>query len=251
MLLIQRALACLVLMLFVSLSAVAQPGNVPRYQFGIGAGALIYQGDLSPERLGAYKTPRLSVNLMASRILSPSFSVRANLLFGGLRAADSNYVDPEWRRHRNFRFRTSVVEISITPEWNILGRNYQERGFAPYLFAGIGYSFLNIKRDHSGYDAAYFGEDSPLTAALAEDAAVEPPRGILHIPVGVGLRYNFSDRLGVQAESAYRIFSTDYLDGYSKAANPELGDRYHGHSLSLLFRLGKRNTLDCPPALGY
>lgn len=235
-----RLLLCIAVAFYVPFTVKAQYINVPRYQFGVGAGALIYQGDLSPEKFGAYKSPRLSVNLMASRLLSPSFAIRANLLVGGLRGSDANYDDPEWRQHRNFQFRSSVVELSVTPEWNILGRNYQSKGFSPYVFAGVGYSFLRIRRDYSGYDGAYFGDGSPILAGLAEDEAVDPPRGIFHVPIGVGFRYYFSDKWGVQAESTYRAFSNDYVDGFSRSANPDKGDSYHGHSISLLFRLGKK-----------
>ncbi len=240
----------LLAILFLSSSSThAQFSNVPRWQFGLGAGMLIYQGDLSPEQFGAYKSPRLSLNLMAARLLSPSWALRGNLVLGGLRASDANYEEPEWRQERNFQFRSSVVELSLTPEWNILGRNYDSRGLAPYLFAGIGFSFLNIRRDYSQFNTAYFGDGSPILTGLAEDESVNPPRGLFSVPVGVGLRYQFSDRWGLQAESTYRFVDTDYLDGFSRAANPEKGDSYHGHSISIVYRLGKKNTLDCPPAL--
>lgn len=242
-------LYCLAITFCLPFSTKAQQWNVPRYQFGIGAGALIYQGDLSPGQFGAYKSSRLSLNLIASRLLSPSFSVRANLTGGGLRADDADYQDPEWRQHRNFQFRSTVVELSVTPEWNILGRNYHTKGIAPYVFAGVGYSFLRIRRDYSNFDVGYFGDGSPILTGLAEDEAENPPRGLLHIPIGVGARYYFSDKWGVQFETTYRAFSNDYVDGFSRAANPRHGDSYHGHSITLLFRPGKKNTLDCPPAL--
>lgn len=247
-----RGTACLLVWaMLLPVAAFSQFSNVPKYQFGIGGGFLVYQGDLTPERLGAYRSPRFSVNLMASRLFSPSIALRANLVLGGLRASDANYQQPEWRQHRNFDFKSSVVELSLTPEWNILGKNYDERGLAPYVFAGIGYTFLNVKRDYSQFDVAYFGDGSPLIPALEQDAAVDPPRGQFSIPVGVGLRYFFSDRLGLQAESTYRPLNTDYLDGFSQAANPDRKDSYHGHSISVLFRFGRKNRLDCPPVARY
>lgn len=247
-----RGIACLLFsaILFPT-SSFSQYTNVPKYQFGVGAGFLVYQGDLTPEQVGAYRSPRLSVNLMASRLLTPSFALRANLVLGGLRSSDSNYANPEWRQHRNFGFRSSVVELSLTPEWNILGKNYSEKGLSPYIFAGIGYSFLRVRRDYSQFDVAYFGDGSEILNGLAVDEAVDPPRGQFSVPVGIGLRYFFSDRIGLQAESTYRLINTDYLDGFSEAANPDRKDSYHGHSISVVFRFGRKNTLDCPPSLGY
>src|SRR5688500_17767030 len=129
--------------------------NAPKFQFGIGVGTFIYQGDLTPSSIGSYKTVKPVINLFAAKLFSPSFSLRGNLDFGSLKGDDAKYNDPEYRQERNFNFRTPVAEISGMAEWNVLGRNYSSRGFAPYLFAGIGYSFLKIKRDWSNFNTEY------------------------------------------------------------------------------------------------
>lgn len=220
--------------------------NVPKFQFGIGAGTFIYQGDLTPSSIGSYKTLKPVINIFASKFLSSSFSLRANLAFGGLKGDDAKYDNPEYRQQRNFNFRTPVTEISGLGEWNILGKNYVTRGIAPYVFGGIGYAFLKIKRDWSNLNTAYFGAESDFMTNLSMDALQSLPKGLLVFPVGIGARYYLSDKIGISAETSYRFTSTDYLDGFSRSANPSKNDYYYSHTIGVVYRLGKKNMLDCP-----
>lgn len=220
--------------------------NVPKFQFGISGGAFIYQGDLTPEALGSYKTPGPVINLFASKFLSSSFAARVNLVFGGLRGNDAAYDHPEYRQQRAFNFHSPVVEATAIAEWNLLGRNYVSRGFSPYVFAGGGLSFLSISRDYSNFNAEYFGANSPILVGLNADLQHRPPRMLLVLPVGVGVRYYFSDKIGISAETSYRVMTNDYLDGFSQAVDPVKGDHYYSHTIGVVYRLGKKNTLDCP-----
>ncbi len=224
-----------------------QVSSVPRFQLGLSGGAFIYQGDLTPSALGSYRTPGPAVQLFASKFFSRSLSARAQLAFGGLRGDDAAYGKPAYRQERNFAFHSPVLEISVQAEWNPLGTNYITRGFAPYLFAGLGYGFLHIRRDWSRFNTEYFGStEADLLARLNEDISHALPAGAKVVPVGVGLRYYFSDRLGVSAETSYRLMGTDYLDGFSRAANPSLNDHYYSHTIGIVYRIGKKNTLGCP-----
>jgi hypothetical protein len=228
-------------------SVYAQNVNVPRYQLGIGLGGFVYMGDLTPNSAGSYSTMRPALNLYGARLFSRSFSLRANLALGALRADEAVYDVPEYRAHRAFAFKTPLAELSLLPEWNILGKNYESKGLAPYVFAGAGVSFLSVKRDWSRFDAAYFRDGSPVVAGLEADMQQKTPKAKLVIPLGLGLRYYFSDKWGIQAESSYRITGTDYLDGFSQSVNPNKDDAYHAHFLSVIYRIGKKDMLDCPP----
>lgn len=228
-----------------TLNAYAQ-SNHAKYEIGAGIGGYIYQGDLTPSDAGSLKTIRPGIILHGSKILSSSFLTRTNLTFTTLKGDDALYDHPEYRQHRNFNFRTPVFELSQLIVWDPTSKNYMNRGLSPYLFAGIGMSVLNIKRDWSNFDAAYFGETSDLPARIQEDANNTPPHAIAIVPVGFGLRYAVSDRIAVNAESTYRFAFTDYIDGFSQAVNPSKGDSYHNVSVGAIYRIGKKNTLDCP-----
>ncbi|HEY6504846.1 MAG TPA: DUF6089 family protein [Chitinophagaceae bacterium] len=241
---ILKAVACLYMILS-AINLHAQT-NVPKFQFGVSAGAFVYQGDLTPSALGSYQTLKPVINLFASKLVSSSFAWRANLAFGNLKGDDAKYDHPGYRQHRNFNFTSPVFEISGLAEWNILGRNYISRGFSPYLFAGAGYSFLKTRRDYSNLDLEYFDPESELMTGLTADAQRSLPKGLLVLPVGAGVRYYFSDRIGISAETSYRIMSNDYLDGFSQAANPNKNDHYYSHTIGAVYRLGKKNVLACP-----
>ena len=68
-----------------------------KWEIGINAGTLIYQGDLSGSSLGYTNCFKPSVELWVSRSLDPYFSIRANLLQGSLDADESTYAGPAWR----------------------------------------------------------------------------------------------------------------------------------------------------------
>jgi len=221
--------------------------NVPKHEIGFSAGMFIYQGDLTPETAGAFKTPGIAINLFYNRILSRSFSLRTNLAFGKLMADDGNYDNPAWRQQRNFRFAARNTEISELLVWNILGNNYGDRKIiSPYIFGGAGLSSLRITRDWSRLNYDYFAGEPKLLDGLAADSLHTLPGTIPVIPVGGGLRYAISDKLSIMAEASYRFTFSDYIDGFSKAANPNKYDHYTNYSIGLIYTFGKRNTLDCP-----
>jgi opacity protein-like surface antigen len=224
----------------------AQP-DYPKYEFGINLGFLVYQGDLTPRRWGSFETQKFSLGLHASKFLSPSLSVRANLQWGKLKGDDAKYSSPEYRQQRNFNFTSPVTELSAQLVWDIRRKNYDDRGLSPYLFAGAGVSLVKINRDWSTLNTEYFSpESSGLLTGLAEDQAHKLPRILPVIPVGAGVKYFLTPKLAINAEASYRLASTDYLDGFSRAANPERKDNYLNYSIGFIYRKAAKNKLGCP-----
>lgn len=222
--------------------------NLSKYELGINGGVLVYQGDLTPEKIGSYKTLKPQIGLQVYRILSPSLSIRFNFTRGKLYGNDAVYNSPDWRKQRNFNFTSPVTEFSLQGVWNIMQNSTQR--FSPYLFGGAGLSFLKVKRDWSNMNATVFGDGSNVQTGLAIDAATSTPRTIPVIPVGAGVRYSLTDRFSLTAETNYRIIFTDYLDGFSQSANPGKNDHYFSHSIGLIYsfsRSGSKNKkLGCP-----
>lgn len=219
-----------------------------RFEAGLNGGVFVYQGDLTPEPLGAYATIKPQFGFFASYILNRSFSVRGNFSFGGLKADDAKYDSPEYRKQRNFKFTSPVSEFSGMFVWDILRKNGVEgrRGFAPYIFAGAGVGMFSVQRDWSGYNAAYFNSET-VSEGLAADIAHRTPRVLPVVPVGAGLKYFITGKLAVTAETNYRLMSSDYLDGFSQAANPRKKDNYYSHSIGIVLSLGYKDRSDCPP----
>jgi Domain of unknown function (DUF6089) len=219
--------------------------DLSKYEVGLSGGVFVYQGDLTPQQLGSYKTMKPQLALHIYRIISPAFSVRLNLNRGKLYGNDAKYSSPDWRQQRNFNFTTRVTELSLQGVWSFLQARAPR--FSPYLFAGAGFSFVKIKRDWSNINTTVFGEGSDVQNGLATDAARSLPRILPVVPVGAGVRYALNDRFSLIGETSYRLSFTDYLDGFSKSANPDKNDHYLSHSIGIIYSFNKKDkTLGCP-----
>jgi Domain of unknown function (DUF6089) len=214
---------------------------------GVNAGAYIYQGDLTPQRFGSFKTPSFGLGIAIKKPINYFLSARLNMAFTKLKGDESKYKSPDWRQLRNFSFTAPVKEFTALLQWNILGRNYDERGFMPYIFGGAGISFVKIKPDYNRMDATLFGEGSDVANGLAQDITHGTPRRTFTVPVGLGVEKYISDRFSLSLETAYRFVFTDYLDGFSQAANPKLNDHYHSTSVGIIYKFGKKDKgIGCP-----
>jgi len=244
-----RAISVSFLFVLISLNGKSQSELFPRYELGFHLGTFIYQGDLTPNDYGAFNTMKPGFAISATRNLNSRYAIRFQLLRGALKGDDSKYENPEWRQQRNFKFKTPVTELSLQAVRNILRLKSNDAGiinFSPYIFGGISYSFLNIKRDWSQFDYAHFAGETTVIDGLNEDINHKLPRGLFSLPIGAGIRYGITEKLSVSLEGTYRIIGNDYLDGFSRAANPEMADHYHTLMLGVIYSFGKRNILDCP-----
>ena len=231
-------LSLVILVPFVETKAQQSP-----YEVGIHAGMSLYQGDLIPTLPGSYKTPGLLIGINIARRMNRLMSVRADLSFAKLHASDANYSKPEWRQFRNLSFGSSVKELTVSMIYNVIG----ERRITPYVTGGAGLSLLNIKRDDSNFNAAYFDNQSWVGEGLTVDMFHRLPKLIIVLPVGAGARFPITEKLSVKAETTFRLMFTDYLDGFSHVANNDKKDHYFSHTVGVTYSWGKKNkALDCP-----
>src|ERR1043166_5948997 len=167
---------------------------VPKFEVGLNAGVFVYQGDLTPSQLGSYKTLKPGLNVFLNRIISPVFSLRTKLAIGGLKGDDAKYPTPAYRQQRNFNFHSPAVEVSELLVADVFKNNMSRSsaGLSPYLFAGLGFSLLNIKRDWTRFNAEYFSSEQSTISGLTADQQHPLPALIPAIPVGIGIRYPIS-----------------------------------------------------------
>jgi hypothetical protein len=123
----------------------------------------------------------------------------------------------------------------------------ERSSWSPYIFVGTGLSVLKIKRDWSHFNAEYFSGEQSTIEGLAADVRHAPPGMIAVLPAGLGVRYTVSRKISVSAETSYRFTFTDYLDGFSKAADPTMRDSYQSHSIGVIYGFVKGNSSwKCP-----
>jgi len=231
----------------IHLLAASQPG-FSKFEIGLNVGVFVYQGDLTPSQFGSYNTLKPALNFFVNKIVSPVFSLRTNLALGGLKGDDASYSVPKYRQQRNFNFNSPAFEISELLIADLFKNNISRpsSGLSPYLFAGLGLSLLNIKRDWSRFNAEYFSSEPGTLSGLVADQRHPLPTLIPVLPMGIGIRYPISPRISVNAETSYRFTFTDYLDGFSKAANDSRKDSYLAHTVGLIYQFRNNSWMKCP-----
>lgn len=235
--------------LFVKNPIVCSQLNLSNYEVGLNIGTYLYQGDLTPSLTGSLKTPGFGFMFYANRVINKSFFLRTNFAYAKVKGDDAKYSRPSYRQQRNLSFSSPLFEISELFVWNVFGKNSSKRGnmgLSPYLFGGVGFTFLHIKRDWSRFNAEFFAQEPDVQTGLNTDIASSLPKVIPVIPLGIGVQYALSPQISILAESSYRITRTDYLDGFSKVANPGKKDSYNSHSVGLVYKFRKNNMFNCP-----
>ncbi|CAN5585197.1 hypothetical protein BH10BAC3_BH10BAC3_20460 [soil metagenome] len=223
----------------VTVVSIAQVEN-GKNEIGVNAGAMFYQGDMTPDMVGSYKTARPAVGIYYSRILSPYWSVRGNLGLSSLEGDDARNAKPAYMRRRNFNFHTPLAELTAMGVFNVFGNNIQPdvTKLSPYVFAGAGVAFVDIKRDWSRIDTNMIHTGSTTRSGLIRDTTTVLPKAIPVLPVGLGIRYAILPRISLAFEANYRIIFTDYLDGFSYAANPVRKDAYYSVTAGAVYNFG-------------
>jgi opacity protein-like surface antigen len=191
-------------------------------EVGLIAGTANYQGDLSPAsvRMSLSRT-HASFGAFGRYNMNNYMSVKLGITYGTISGddADSN-------RDRNLNFKSDLLDVSVTGEFNILG--YQpyalERVFSPYIFAGVGFVHFNPRTQYEGE----WVELQPLgTEGQGSSAEYGSKYGLTQvvIPFGGGLKYAINDSWNLGIEMGFRKTFTDYLD--------DVSDRYVDEDLLL------------------
>lgn len=243
----KRKTLAIVLLSFLFVPTKTQAQFYSDMSIGLNGGVYIYQGDLTPHPIGSIPTARPGLSLFAKKPINHFLAARIHISIASLRGNEAVYAKPDYRRQRNFAFTTPVKEFSGQLVWNILGRNYADYGIMPYLFSGAGVAIIRVAKDYSRLDPTIFSESSDVIAGLAIDNARGTPPVLFSVPVGIGAEYPLSYRFSINVETSYRFVFSDYLDGFSYAANPNLRDNFHSTSAGIIYKFGKKNKgIGCP-----
>lgn len=239
-------------------SAKAQPNKdyIERsaWSLGINIGNSDLWGDIGTQKVMDHymndnysKHMRPMVGLFSRYTFHPALVFRAGLSYGMLSAADNMNVnlakksqkyesDEVQRYQRNLDVRVNIWEADLMFEINPLRIAPKSRiahmAFQPYLLAGIaGYHFQSkgkyINKNGAG---ASNGQWVSLYELHIEGDGFEGPnmpkkysQWQMAIPLGIGVKWDLSPRMGMGIEYLYRYCQTDYLDGVSqKYIDPSL-----------------------------
>ncbi len=197
----------------------------PNTDAGIFGGLSYYLGDINP-RMQFYR-PSISAGVLLKHNFTAHHCLRANLFYGTLKGSDADF-DNDYQQMRGQTFETSVVDCHVGYEFNFLPfiTNRWKTTHTPYIFAGIGYSFI-------------------------VSSTVDDLEGHVTIPFGIGYKYHINEIIGIGCEWGMRKTFTDKLDGvlnpgpdgsYSSTHN---NDWYSFAGVFVTFRIFEKR-IPCP-----
>lgn len=181
-------------------------------ELGGGAGAIFFNGDVNEGNMFANAGPVFGGFLRYN--IKPNISVALSYWQGTLEAKDRASNDLTIKE-RNLSFKSSLSEIALMPEFNLLPFKPRANKQAFTAYAGVGVALILFNPT-----AKYQGQWVDLQPLGTEGQGLEgnPARYSLiqlAIPLSLGFKYAVGGRINVALEISYRFTFTDYLDDVS------------------------------------
>lgn len=204
----------LAFLLVVTITASAQVNEyVQKGEFGITAGVAHYFGDLNTR--AAINRPKPAIGAFFRKQFGNYVGLRLSAHYAQLGYSDT-YSKNEYQKLRNLSFNTNIWEIALQGDFNFFKfiPGNPDYSFTPYITLGVGvfsydpYALTNGQKEFlrplgtEGQLIGYNGRKQYSTMALC-------------IPLGVGIKYNLSEKINFSIEVAHRFTGTDYLDDVS------------------------------------
>ena len=186
---------------------------VQKGEFGITVGVAHYFGDLNTR--AAINRPKPAIGAFFRKQFGNYVGLRLSAHYAQVGYSDT-YSKNEYQKSRNLSFNSNIWEVALQGDFNFFkfipsDPNYL---FTPYITLGVGvftydpYAYLNGRKEFlrplgtEGQNIGYNGRAPYSTLAVC-------------IPLGVGVKYNISEKINLSFEVAHRFTTTDYLDDVS------------------------------------
>jgi hypothetical protein len=207
------ALSCLLLIIGISTVKSQDYSYVQKGEFGITLGVAHYFGDLNTR--AAINRPKPALGIFFRKQFGNYVGVRLSAHYAQLGYSDI-YSKNLYQHTRNLSFNTNIWEVAIQGDFNFFKfvPNDPDYLFTPYITLGVGaftydpYAYTNGSKEFlrplgtEGQLVGYLGRKPYSTLAMC-------------IPLGVGFKYNLSEKINLSFEVAHRFTTTDYLDDVS------------------------------------
>ncbi len=209
-------IAAFILFISISGKANAQSQNleyVQKGEFGITAGLAHYFGDLNTR--ASISRPKPAVGVFFRKQFGNYVGLRLSAHYAQVGYSDI-YSSNDYQKTRNLSFNSNIWEVALQGDFNFFKFVPTDPyySFTPYITLGIGvftydpYAYTDGKKEFlrplgtEGQVIGYKGRKPYSTLAMC-------------IPLGVGFKYNLSEKVNFSFELAHRFTTTDYLDDVS------------------------------------
>ena len=213
----KKSLFIALLLLLAALPLAAQQY---KYEVGPTLGVTGYLGDVNNSNL--FKHPGVTGGGLFRYAHNSRWAFKATLNYASI-SGDSKDIELKFPEEEQFHFSSSLIDLGFTAEFNFLnygrGPTYKKyKPITPYMVAGVGFVFAIC----NGHNQASFT-----------------------IPLGIGVKYKFKDRLNLAFEFTMRKEFSDRIDGLSdlhgiKHSFGKNTDWYSLAAFSVSYEFGKR-----------
>lgn len=189
--------------------------TVQEGEFGLSAGAAHYFGDLNTT--ARVNRPKIAFGAFFRKQFGNYIALRVGAHYAQLGYSDIYNTKNEYQSRRNLSFNTNIWELAVQGDFNFFkfvpGDPYNR--FTPYVTLGVGAFSYDPYAYYQGQKVFLrpLGTEGQGTAAYPE----RKPYGTMAFcfPFGVGVKYNWNDRMNIGFEIVHRFTNTDYLDDVS------------------------------------
>ena len=215
-----RLIKLTIIVLFLPIYMSAQNAEV-----GVFAGITNYLGEFVGTDL-TLKESRPAAGIFLRHHFNSKLAIRGAFNFGVIKGDDDNFDD---NRRRDFSFKSSMYDLTGVIEYSFLSKYKSdeegvfEKGFSPYIYAGFGLVNTN--------PSVTLANGKRLTKEELDASNMH-----ISLPIGLGLKFDISERMVLGAEATLRATFSDYLDGLSESGNPDEDDLYWMAGLTLSYR---------------
>jgi len=208
----------LVFTLFLGAFAQTDYGNVQQGEFGITAGVSTYFGDINT-RVGLNRL-KPAIGIFYLKQFNNYMAVRASAHYAQVGYSDI-YSENSYQLARNLSFNSDIIEFALSGDFNffkyIPGDPYYS--FTPYVTLGVGVFSYNPYAYYNG-DKIFLrplGTEGQNIQYKGPDGKIRKPYGSMAVcfPIGMGIKYSFSNNLNFSFQITDRLTTTDYLDDVS------------------------------------
>ena len=215
-------------------------------EFGLQFGTTNYSGELSSYKIKSqYFRPAGGAIIRYN--LSPRFTLKGSVIFGQIAGADSTSASKK-DQARNLSFKSNIFEFSGQVEFNIvpydvMNKKGKFKRIIPCVYTGLAvYKYNPLARYKGGWwELQTLGTEGQGTTQFQSRKKYSLTQ--ISVPVGIGLKIDFSKRLNFAFEAGARITFNDYIDDVSRSYidTQYLRAAYGPVSAALSDRSGEKN----------
>lgn len=185
------------------------------WEIGGMIGGSNYSGDLSPGPV-VFSETGIAAGAIVRYNVNKFFTVKANAYYGSISGSDRN-ATTEKNRIRNLSFWSTILDVGANAELNLTGFQNGNRKYrtSPYLFTGLSVFQFNPEAKYQGNWVRLQPLGTEGQGTIRYNDREKYALTQVAIPIGVGLKHNFSGNWNVGLEFGMRKTFTDYLDDVS------------------------------------